>query len=316
MRSFVVGNYMNANFLRVDRLPKPGESLAATGIFHEHGGKGLNLAVGLHQLGVETTLLMAVGDDPAGDAVIHDLSQIGLDTRRIFRVAAPSGYGVGFIAPDGSNFLAAYQGANALLSPQHIAIAAAEIDTADWVLAQFESPEPVILAAFKRARASGAKTYLNPSPWHEPAADLLALTDVIVVNASEAADFFRRSTLTGLSPADWLIALPDLARERNWQGDYLVVTLAEQGAVALGHGDAVAFEPTFVVTQIDATGAGDAFGCGLVWSLGHGRDIHQALRTGNACGAIIAENTGILEQLPSADDLQIFMASHHPRQSP
>ena len=53
MKAFVLGNYMNAHFLHVDRLPNPGESLVAKRVFQEHGGKGLNLGLGLHRLGVE-----------------------------------------------------------------------------------------------------------------------------------------------------------------------------------------------------------------------------------------------------------------------
>lgn len=310
MRSVVIGNYMNANFLRVPRLPQSGESLAATGAFQEHGGKGLNLAVGLHLLGVETGLLMAVGQDAAGDAVIHHLQSLGLDTGHVVRVAAGSGYGVGFIAPDGSNFLAAYQGANALLSAAHVAGAGDDIKASDWVLAQFEAPDAAIHAAFHLARTHGAKTYLNPSPWREPGPALLQLTDVLVLNATEAAGFFARPDAAGLSPADWTALLPDLARQRDWRGHYLVVTLAEQGALALDRDGSVAWQPAFAIAQVDATGAGDAFGCGLVWALGYGHDISQALRIGNACGAIIAASEGILANLPTAAALQRFMDSH------
>jgi ribokinase len=313
MRSVVIGNYMNANFLRVPRLPQPGESLAATGVFQEHGGKGLNLAVGLHLLGAETGLLMAVGHDTAGDAVIHHLQSLGLDTSHVVRVPAASGYGVGFIAPDGSNFLAAYQGANALLSATHVAEATTDINAADWVVAQFEAPEAAIHAAFRLARSQGARTYLNPSPWHEPVAELLQLTDVLVVNATEAAAFFDRPEIAQLSVADWTALLPDLAQKRGWRGHYLVVTLAEQGALALDREGGIAWAPAFIIDQVDATGAGDAFGCGLVWAFGHGPDLQQALRIANACGAIIAASEGILARLPTTAVLQQFMESHRQR---
>ena len=120
MRAFVLGNHMNANFLYVDRLPLAGESLAATRIFQEHGGKGLNLAVGLHRLGVTVDLLMVVGADEAGAAVKRRLDEEGMDTTRVLTLGPNSGYGVGFIAPDGRNFLAIHLGANALLTAEHI----------------------------------------------------------------------------------------------------------------------------------------------------------------------------------------------------
>jgi len=192
MRAFVVGNYMNANFMHLERLPVAGESLAATRFFQEHGGKGLNLAVGLHRLGVTVDLLVAVGADAAGVAVKEWLAQEGLGTDRILTLGPASGFGVGFIAPDGSNFLAVYLGANALLTADHVDEAREAIAAADWVLAQFESPDAVVLRAFEWADRIGKQTYLNPSPWRRLDARILALTDVLVVNATEAALMLKR----------------------------------------------------------------------------------------------------------------------------
>ena len=128
MRAFVVGNYMNANFLFVPRLPRPGESLAARGHFQEHGGKGLNLAVGLHRLGARTDALIAVGDDAPGRDLTALLAGFGMDVSRIHVVPAASGFGVGFIAPEGRNFLSAFMGANLLLSPDHVEAARELVD--------------------------------------------------------------------------------------------------------------------------------------------------------------------------------------------
>ncbi len=111
---------MRAFVLSVDRLPVAGESLAATRYFQEHGGKGLNLGVGLHRLGVAVDLLMAVGQDDAGAAVTRRLAEEGIGTDWVLTLGPNSGYGVGFIAPDGRNFLAAHPGANALLTPEHV----------------------------------------------------------------------------------------------------------------------------------------------------------------------------------------------------
>ena len=49
----------------------------------------------------------------------------------------------------------------------------------------------------------------------------------------------------------------------------------------------------FSVTQVDATGAGDAFGCGLVHALARGEPLTQALRFANACGAHVVSRSGV-----------------------
>ncbi|MCB1769057.1 MAG: ribokinase [Candidatus Competibacteraceae bacterium] len=309
MRAFVLGNYMNANFLYVDRLPLAGESLAATRIFQEHGGKGLNLAVGLHRLGVAVDLLIAVGADEAGAAVTRRLAEEGIDTMRVLTLGSHSGYGVGFIAPDGRNFLAAHLGANALLTTEHVEQARDVIGNADSVLASFEIPNPVILNAFHLARRLSKQTCLNPSPWRQIDNELLALTDVLVVNASEAALMFNQPDLEKLTRKDWLERLPALAQRISWQGRLLVVTLADAGCVALDEADTAVSQPAYPIQQVDATGAGDAFGSGLVWSLLRGLPLTEALRISNACGALIAAREGILDGLPRRAEVEAFMAA-------
>jgi ribokinase len=313
MRAFVVGNYMNANFLFVPRLPRPGESLAAQGHFQEHGGKGLNLAVGLHRLGARTDALIAVGDDAPGRDLTALLAGFGMDVSRIQVVPAASGFGVGFIAPEGHNFLSAFMGANLLLSPDHVEAAREAIEAADWCLAPFEAPEATVAAAFAIARAAGRKTCLNPSPWKEPAPELLDRTDVLILNQTEAADFFVQPDLAEAGPASWREKLPALARQRGWRGELLVVTLAEWGAAALDADGAVHHAPAFAVESVDATGAGDAFACGLLWTLNRGEGIAEALRIANACGALVVSGRGVLDRLPDPARLDEFIACHRPR---
>lgn len=264
MRAFVVGAYMNANFLAVGRLPAPGESLLASGHFQEHGGKGLNLAVGLHRLGVAVDLLMAVGEDAAGAAVRRRLAQEGLDTGLVLTLGPASGFGVGFIAADGGNCLAVNFGANALLSAAHLDAARERLAAADWVLAQFEVPEGIVLAAFQEARRRGIRTVLNPSPWRRIDPALLTLTDLLVVNANEGALLFDQPDLVTATAAVWRERLPALAAALGCCGRLLVVTLGAQGSMALTAADGVVSQPAWPIRQRDSTGAGDAFGAGLV----------------------------------------------------
>lgn len=308
VRVCVLGNYMNAHFIHVDRLPVEGESLAAWRVFQEHGGKGFNLGVGLHRLGVEVDMLMAVGRDEAGALVRQALVAEGMATRHVLDLGDSSGFGVGFIAPGGGNFLAAYLGANALLQPEHVDALFAAASTPVWVLGHFELPLPVLRHAFAKGRAMGAKTYLNPSPWQPLNADFLALVDVLVVNEVEAAGLFGLAAAPDWSRTTWMTQLPVLAQGGSWQGQALVVTLGAAGSVALDAQGAVHSAAAPKIEQVDATGAGDAFGCGLVWALTQGLSLQRALEIGNSCGAHIAAREGILAHLPRMRDLPISSA--------
>lgn len=114
------------------------------------------------------------------------------------------------------------------------------------------------------------------------------------------------------SLAHWRERLPTLAAALGWRGRLLVVTLGASGSVALTDTGEVVDQPAWPIQQRDATGAGDAFGAGLIWSLTRGLPVAEALRVGNACGALIAAHNGILAHLPDAAAVTAFMATAGP----
>lgn len=313
MHCFVLGSYMNANFIQLECLPCPGESLQAHGIFQEHGGKGLNLGVGLHRLGLNIRLLLGIGTDAAGKSVHDFLMAEGMDTDGVYYVGSNSGYGVGFIGANGENCLAAYHGANALITPEHAAQQLNNMPVLDWVCAQFETPDSVILHAFEIAKQRGATTYLNPSPWRMLSTQLLNLTDVLVVNANEAALMFMLNDAATWDVATWLAQLPNLQQRNTWPLQQLIITLAEQGAISLSAAGELHYQPAWAITQIDATGAGDAFGCGFIYAWSQQLPTPQALQTANACGASVAASKGVLDALPNSAQLNEFMQCHAPQ---
>ena len=136
-----------------------------------------------------------------------------------------------------------------------------EIKTAAWTLVHFELADWPILSAFRVARASGASTYLNPSPWRVIEPELLALTDVLVVNEPEAMNLF--GLVEPVSPQDWAQLLADIDKPIAWQGRLLVITLGANGCMALA-GEQILSMPAYEVQQVDATGA-KVMPLALVW---------------------------------------------------
>jgi len=299
---FILGSYVCANCLTVPRLPLTGESIAATGLLVEHGGKGLNLAAAIHRLGVDVEVLIGIGSDTAADSLRQLMQEQGLSTRWLIRTGVRSGYGVGFIAADGSNFLAVYSGANALLTSAHVDDAYSALASAELVCGQFEIADEPILAAFRHARRLNIPTLLNPSPWRELNQELLALTDILVVNETEAALLFALSGDQLSSPGYWLSFLQGY----QWGGELLVITLAAQGCVAWYQGVTL-YQPAWIIDAVDATGAGDAFSAGLAVALGRGKPVQEALKVACACGAWVAARRGVLQALPDAVQISGFM---------
>lgn len=296
-RLFVLGSYVRALCLRVGSLPRPGESLLASDMLLDHGGKGLNLGIGAHRLGAEVALLLAAGRDAAGDAV-HDVLQAeGLSADHLLRLDAPSGHGIGFVDDQGNNCIAVYPGANGLLGPAEVSAAAAAIAAADLVCAQMEIPEAAIMAAFAAARHAGVATLLNAAPYRPLSAELLRLTDTLILNAGEAECWLAlpAGSLNSRAAAEAVtraMMYPFTGR--------LVITLGAQGCVAHEADDRIHAQAALPVNAVDTVGAGDAFCAGLAVALADGRDMSDALLRAVACGAIVCAGTGVLARLPDA----------------
>lgn len=300
---FILGSYINANSLVVDSLPVSGESVPATSLWAEHGGKGLNLAVGIHRLGLQTQTLLTVGNDTPGSAVRQFMQAENMDTSLVKQVDVASGFGVGLVSAGGDNVVAVYPGANAHTVAADVHSAIGRLAQCRMVCAQFEIPDEPILEAFRLARQYGVQTLLNPSPLRPFDPDLLALTDILVLNETEAIALFGIAATQDLSVFFWAQFLPSVA----WQGKLLVVTLAEHGCVVRETCQGILHAPAWAVDALDPTGSGDAFTAGLVFALLTGEALEVALHFANACGAWVASSPGVMAVLPTDSQVAVFM---------
>lgn len=290
-RIFVLASFVAACSVKVQRLPVAGETLAADSFLLEPGGKGLNVAVGARRLGAGVDGLVTAGDDHFGALAATILEREGLPPEMLVRVPGPTGAGVGLVDAAGENVIAVFPGANALLSADHVALADERLSRAAAVVAQFEIGDEPIAAAFLSARTAGVLTILNPSPYRPIPATVLASTDVMVVNATEAASLARD---LAVPPQDDALAAALLAQRVQT----LVVTRGASGATVWLNGELAHAAPAVPVAAIDTIGAGDAFLAGLVVGLVEECGWAEALRWGNACGAAVVSATGVIDCMP------------------
>ncbi len=170
-----------------------------------------------------------------------------------------------------------------------------------FALAQLELGPDLARAALSRARASGSTTVLNASPIHGADPDVLAqvldVTDVLVVNRHEAAALFH-APMT--DRADAIAAAASMLNDR-FDLNATVITCGSEGAV-LVRGDAVIEQPAWPIDVVDTVGAGDAFLGGLVAAWHGGSDDRAALRFAAAAGALAASGSGAFTSLPNRAD--------------
>jgi ribokinase len=294
---FVVGSFVAALSMKVARLPDPGESLAGEAVLLEAGGKGLNVAIALRRLGLAVDGIVAIGSDRFAEMAADALAKADLPDDMLVRFPGSSGTGVGLIDARGENMIAVYPGANALLSADEIMQAEARITTSSAVVTQFEIGDAPIAAAFAAACRKGVRTILNPSPYRPISPAILGATDLLVVNATEAAALLMDLTgETAASPEDLITPLAEAVGGAGV--GILVVTLGENGAALRQRNEGTIRQTAFPVDAADATGCGDAFLAGLVAASSRGNDWADALRFAAACGAITCRRIGVVDALP------------------
>ena len=283
MSVLVIGNAVTDRSFRVDRLPRPGETMVARDSRVDCGGKGFNQAVCAARAGGSVMLQTSVGDDADGHAILAALTKesISLPTDP-FRPGSTD-EAVVLVLPDGENAIVCSTHA-AMHSDHHPGLAAVrQFAGGGWLVCQGNLERATTAETLACARNNNLHTLVNPSPHLFDYAGLWPLIDVVIVNLPES------KSLTGLDDCDEAAALLMANGCRT-----LVVTTGEEGArlYRAGHTAALIVPAPAAVDVIDTTGAGDTC-CGvLVAGLDQGLDLEVALAWSVRAAAITVSRLG------------------------
>ncbi|MDY5153507.1 ribokinase [Actinobaculum suis] len=183
----VVGSANADLTIQTDRLPRPGETVHGSPLQILPGGKSANQAVQASRLGAPVAFVGALGSDPNGDLLRDSLTASGVDLTACAKLDAPTGCAVITVDSQAENTIVISPGTNAEVTAAFVEEQAAAITGAAVLGLCFEIPMEGTIAAAKIAREAGTTVFLNPSPFETVPAELLELTDVLVVNEGELA---------------------------------------------------------------------------------------------------------------------------------
>lgn len=275
------------------RIPVIGETVPGGTFMMTPGGKGANQAVAVARLAEpgRCVFIAKVGDDNFGREAVTRFAGEGMDAKLIVDPTAPTGTAVIFVNEQGQNAIRVILGANGTMTPDDAAQYAAEIEAADTVLLQFETPMDTIASVAARAHRAGARVVVNPAPAHEMPASLYADTDLLTPNETEA------QILTGIEVVDDVTAQQacDILHARGTKT--VVITLGGNGAyysAPEGRGHV----PPVPVKAIDTVGAGDTFNGALVVALSEGKGLVDAIRFACQAAAISVTRPGSQASVP------------------
>jgi len=301
-RVLVVGSANMDLVARCAALPQPGETVLARTFGATPGGKGANQAIAVARSGLaHCVFLGAVGADDHGEHLRDVLRRDGVDTGLLREVSgAPSGTALITVDPAGANTIVVVPGANGHLRDLSAAELAGAAECA-VVLAQLEIPVRTVHAAFAAARESGrALTILNAAPVRPLDAELLAVTDLLVVNEIEAAAIAGREPHDVGRDASAAFAQCEKLLE---SAPRVALTLGEQGVCYASRDGARYQIPAARARAVDTTAAGDTFTGVLAACLAAGRPIEHALKYACAAASLAVERPGAIVSIPTAAEI-------------
>ena len=277
---------------QVDHFVQPGETMSASSLQINCGGKGLNQSVALARAGVETWHAGCIGAE--GIFLRERLASAGVDTTFVRQVEGSTGHAIIQVDGGGQNCILLHDGANGMITEAF----------ADEVLAGF-GPEDVLLLQnetscvgylLTRAAERGMRVALNAAPANGRLNGLpLEKLSWLLVNEVEGA------FLTGTEDPE------EMARvlTRRYPHTMLVLTLGAQGSLAALGEERVRI-PARRVTAVDTTAAGDTFTGYFLRGVLEGRPLEEVLGLAAAASALAVTRVGAADSVPSYEEALSF----------
>lgn len=273
----------NLNFdisFHLPQVPDIHQKIRCEDVTFSCGGSAGNTACWLASLGVKTGVVGAVGDDAFGQAQIQDLLQYGVDTTHIKRIGKS---GIAVILVEGEvKRMIKHTGANqykeideTLLLAGHVHLASNEKDTVKKVI----------------TICKGKGITLSWDPQELLFEELLPSFDYVFINED---DLKRKTGINHMKKA-----------VKTLESKVLIVTKNGGGCIIFG--DAVTDVPSFNVTALDSTGAGDAFDAGFITGLQKKLTVRECGILGVACASVKVQHYSARGGICSLDQIKTFL---------
>lgn len=284
MAVFNLGSINIDHVYRVPHLPAPGETLSALGYSQGLGGKGANQSVAAARAGARTVHIGAIG--PNSDWVLDQMRAYGVDLSGVSTLAEATGHAIINVDPGAENAIIIYPGANRAVTGAMVQDALAPAVPGDTLLIQNETSAQDAGAAL--AAAKWLRVVYSAAPFDIAAVRaVLPHISLLVMNEIEAEQI--RAALGALPPLE------------------CIITKGAAGADWISASAEPLFMPSFRVTPVDTTGAGDTFIGTLAAALDMGLGREGAMRQAAAAAALQVTRAGAAQAIPTAAEVAAFL---------
>lgn len=291
-----LGNAVWDRVFEMEQIPQQPTKYFAKGYFENGGGIAATAAVACVQLGAHARLISRLGDDSNGELIRNELAQWGVDISAMHTIpGAQSSHAVIHVDPAGERQISVFRDSRCSTSADWLN--ADMLEGVDCLLCDTSWPEGA-LWLMAEAKKRHIPTVLDLDLGASRMDELVAMGDHLAFSLPGLRLFTQRHEI-----ADAL-----KAAQKTTRGT-LYVTCGAEGCYWLD-GDEVRHVPSFPVTCVDTTGAGDVFHGALAVAIAEKYPTSEAIRFANAVAALKCTREGGRKGIPDRQQLAQFLGQH------
>lgn len=283
---------------RVPSYPSEDGKVELLDLQSQCGGPASTALVTLSRLGVKTSFLGAISDDPIGVEILKGLQADRVD-HSFLRIAPGHTSQFAFIAvsrQSGNRTIFWHRGSVTPLKKE-------EVDLSPFLGARVLHLDGLMIEASveaaQQAKARGLKVVLDAGTMRDGSLELVAQVDVLIASSRFAVPLVGENStaekaleaLSGYGPRE------------------IVITRGSQGSVGWNRGQLV-IQSAFPVDAVDTTGSGDVYHGAYIYGLLQGWDMRTCMRLASAASALKCRAIGARAGIPRLGDVLQFLETN------
>ena len=300
-KALVIGSLNMDMTVKVEELPKLGETIFGDDFYESCGGKGANQAVAISKLGMETEMIGMVGKDSQGEKLIQNLVDNGVKADNVIKSDELTGRAIITVDKNGDNNIIVIAGSNFKITENDIQNKINVIAENDVVILQNEIPLSVVEFCLLKAKELGKITVFNPAPATKLNDRIFHNTDYLILNETEMEEIFEIK----ISDEGYIEKMLCKKEENGIKN--IILTLGDNGSVLFSEDDNIKKYDAYEVKAIDTTAAGDSFIGAFTMKICETGDADKAIKYATAVSAIVVTRQGAQDSIPTREEIEKFI---------
>ena len=300
-KALVIGSLNMDMTVKVEELPKLGETIFGNDFYESCGGKGANQAVAVSKLGMKTEMIGMVGKDSQGEKLIQNLNKYAIISDNVIKSDELTGRAIITVDKKGDNNIIVIPGSNFKITKEHIQAKQDVIASSDVVILQNEIPSETVEFSLLKAKELGKITIFNPAPARKLSGEVFKNTDYLILNETEMEEIFE------IKFNDEEYTEKISIKKKEYGIKNIILTLGDKGSILFSEDNNIKKYDVYKVKAVDTTAAGDSFIGAFTMKICEIGNPDEAIKYATAVSAIVVTRQGAQDSIPTREEIEKFI---------